>query len=443
MFCDSEEFLGKRGKVVLNITHRETFSILNLKIERIHFDSGMTLLLQPGGRSNVCSVQSWLPTGSMHDPTGQGGLAHFFEHLMFTGTQKYPEGKLDEWVEENGGQLNAATWLDWTYYHAELPTEAIFGYLEREADRLQRLSLDPQRLERERLVVLNERREQVESEPEAFLSEKLWASALADHVYGRPTIGTTDEIHALSPEDLASFYQRIYRPRNLTLAISGRFDASALIDHISHLFSEEHNDNDSKSDPPTALEYTAGFHGEYPLPMRGEKLYVGLPAPALQSKDFAALEIAHHTIMEGESGRIQRHLINEDELVVYASGFLPSLRYPSLYEMGFELRRGVKAETVLARVREQLERLHANGITQKELERARNRIELDVLEGLQTVEQRAHSIGFWETVTGDCRASETRLNQYQTLDVDTVNQCIRSWWAPSQLSWTIGRCHND
>ncbi|MGB0645609.1 MAG: M16 family metallopeptidase [Bradymonadia bacterium] len=404
----------------------------------------MTLLLQPGGRSDVCSVQSWLPTGSMHDPIGQSGLAHFFEHLMFTGTAKHPEGKLDEWVEENGGQLNAATWLDWTYYHAELPTEAIFGYLEREADRFERLSLEPTRLERERLVVLNERREQVESEPEAFLSEKLWASALGEHVYGRPTIGTTDEIKALSSEDCAAFYHRVYRPQNLTLAISGRFDSHALIEHIRHVFSQKSDNTHVITAPhPTGLHYAPGFHGEYPLSMRGEKLYLGMPAPALQSEDFAALEIAHHTIMEGEAGRIQRQLINEDELVTYASGFLPSLRHPSLYEMGFELRRGVKAETVLERVHAQFEILNANGITEKELERARNRIELDVLEGLQTVEQKAHSIGFWETVTGDCKESEARLNQYQTLDVQTVNQCIRSWWAPSQLSWTIGRCQDD
>ena len=427
----------------MNITHRERFSILNLKVERIRFDSGLTLLLQPGGRSSVCSVQSWLPTGSSHDPAGQSGLAHFFEHLMFTGTQKHPEGTLDEWVEENGGQLNAATWLDWTYYHAEMPTEAVFGYLDREADRFKNLSLEKNRLERERLVVLNERREQVESEPEAFLSEKLWAAALAHHLYGRPTIGTTEEIKAISVNDCASFYERIYRPQNLTIAVSGRFEHQPLIDHIRRVFSQGEKTPIGTTAGTPAATYTAGFHGEYSLPMRGEKLYAGLPSPALQSEDFAALEIAHHTIMEGDAGRIQRQLINEEELVTYASGFLPSLRHPSLYEMGFELRRGVKAESVLERVRTQLERLHDGGITQKELERARNRIELDVLEGLQTVEQKAHSIGFWETVTGDCRTSEKRLNQYQTLDTHRVNESIRKWWSPSKLSWTIGRCQND
>ena len=91
----------------------------------------------------------------MHDPINRSGLAHFFEHLMFTGTPRFPEGDLDHWVEENGGQINAATWLDWTYYHAELPSDSILGFIEREADRFVHLSLDPERFERERQVVLS------------------------------------------------------------------------------------------------------------------------------------------------------------------------------------------------------------------------------------------------------------------------------------------------
>ena len=83
-----------------------------------------------------------------------------------------------------------------------------------------------------------------------------------------------------------------------------------------------------------------------------------------------------------------------------------------------------------------------NGITETELERAQNRVELDVVEGLQTVEQRAHSLGFWEAVVGDCRFTQTRLSQYAALDTRTVHEAIRRWWSIDQLSWTIGRCQD-
>jgi zinc protease len=427
----------------LSITHRETFSILNLSIERVLFDSGLTLLLQPGGRAPVCSFQSWIRSGSMHDPIDRSGLAHFFEHLMFTGTSRFPDGDLDHWVEENGGQINAATWLDWTYYHAELPSESVLDFVEREADRFVHLSLDPDRFERERQVVLSERREQVEGEPESLLSEMLWSGVLPHDTYGRPTIGTTEDIGQISRQDCLDYYLNAYEPGNMIIVVSGAFEVDALVKRVAAAFPTR--DRLNLPDPTRSSDgqYCAGFKGEISLPSRGEKLYLGLPSPAVDSLDFAALEVVHHTLLEGETGRIQRHLINEAELVTYASGFLPSLMHQSLYEMGFDLRREVIAEDILELVRSHFETLFEEGISQRELDRARNRIELDVIEGLQTVEQRAHSIGFWEVVTGDCRRSATRLEQYRALDRDTVNTVIRKWWSPDRLSWTIGRCQND
>ena len=130
-------------------------------------------------------------------------------------------------------------------------------------------------------------------------------------------------------------------------------------------------------------------------------------------------------------------------MVSYASGFLPSLMHESLYEMGFDLRRNIRAEDILEQVRLHFVELCDKGITDTELERARNRIELDVIEGMQTVEQRAHSIGFWEAVTGDCKRSEVRLRQYRELDRDTIYAAFRKWCSPDQLSWTIGRCQDE
>lgn len=427
----------------MSITHRETFSILNLSVERIRFSSGLTLLLQPGGRSPVCSFQSWIRSGSRHDPIDRSGLAHFFEHLMFTGTPLFPEGDLDHWVEENGGEINAATWLDWTYYHAELPSESVLDFVAREADRFLHLSLDPERFERERQVVLSERREQVEGEPESLLSEMLWSAVLPDDTYGRPTIGTTVDIGRISRQDCLDYYCSSYGPANMIIAVSGTFESDELIERVETAFPIRHVTSQAAAPQSANGRYTAGFKGETALPSRGEKLYVGLPAPALDTLDFAALEIVHHTLLEGETGRIQRHLINEAELVTYATGFLPSLMHESLYEMGFDLRRNILAQDILEEIRTHFKTLFEDGISQKELDRARNRIELDVIEGLQTAEQRAHSIGFWEAVTGDCRRSEVRLAQYRALDQATVNAAIRKWWSPDHLSWTIGRCQND
>ena len=417
---------------------QSSFSILGLPVLRQKLPSGMTLLLQASNRAPICSIHIWVRAGSADDPNGCSGLAHFLEHLMFTGTPKHPEGQLDHWVEENGGHLNAATWLDWTYYHAELPSDLLTTFLAFEADRFQHLLLEPERLERERQVVLNERREQVEDDPETILSEQLWFRVFEGMGYGRPTIGSKDEIRQLSREDCLNYYNKAYNAANLVVSISGQFDDQAVRRIIEQQFLGL---NAQPKDTHLQLNcYTPGFHGEIAIASKAEKLYVGLPAPPLESLDHAALEIVHHTLLEGESGRLQRLLVSELEIVSYAFGFLPSLRYDSLYEMGFDLRPDASTHQLLEQLKVSLNSLIKDGITSQELERARNRIELDAIEGLQTVEQRAHSLGFWEVVVGDCRFTGTRLEQYASLTVAQVNRAIERWWGLDKMAWIIGRC---
>ena len=418
----------------------QSFQVLNLPVERIRLANGLTVLLQPGARSDVCSVHTWLRAGSAHDPLSRSGLAHFFEHLMFTGTDMVPESELDHWVEQHGGQINAATWLDWTYFHAELPSSALVPFLNKESNRFGSLLMEPERMERERSVVLAERREQVEDEPESLLSEKLWSHTLAPTGYGRPTIGYTADIKQISRNECLDFYRSACTPQNLVISISGRYDRDAVLAQIAQGFSEKGGHRFDPKNNGSEHGYTPGYKAEITLPTLGEKLYLGLPAPSVKTREFAALEILHHALLEGETGRLQRSLLNEREWVSYAFGFLPSLRHQSLYEMGFDLRRDIRAEQVLEFVKSTLDSCLNQGLTAAELERAQNRIELTSLESLQTVEQRAHAMGFWEIVCGDCAFAETRITEYQTLDLDFIQETARQWWSPDMLSWVIGRC---
>ena len=152
----------------------------------------------------------------------------------------------------------------------------------------------------------------------------LWAGALSPDTYGRPTIGTTSEIKRISRQDCLDYYARSYEPNNMIIAVSGAFDAAQLTHRIHQAFPTRGNQTSIPSVEYHSSKYAAGFHGEVRLPSRGQKLYAGLPAPGLDHSDFAALEIVHHTLLEGESGRLQRHLINESESVSYTHLTLPT-----------------------------------------------------------------------------------------------------------------------
>ena len=140
-------------------------------VERYRLHNGLVLLYLPEPRAPVFTYQTWFRVGASDERPGKTGLAHLFEHLMFKGTVQTPEGEYDRRIEEMGGRTNAATWLDWTFYHADLPAGNLGWLAALEADRLANLAVTPEAFESERKVVMNERRETVEDEPVALMSE--------------------------------------------------------------------------------------------------------------------------------------------------------------------------------------------------------------------------------------------------------------------------------
>ena len=151
-----------------------------LIVERYRWPNGLELIYQPDHGAPLLSYQTWVKVGSADEEVGSTGIAHFFEHLMFKGTERYPDGELDRLLEEVGGEVNAATWLDWTYYYVDLPSAYLERVVDVEADRLSNLRLTPEVFEAERSVVMNERRECVEDDPEGTLDELLWRHGLGD-----------------------------------------------------------------------------------------------------------------------------------------------------------------------------------------------------------------------------------------------------------------------
>ena len=206
-------------------TEQRQTSLIKFPFIRHRLDNGLVVLLQRDDRAPVVSLQTWCRAGSAVDPTGKTGMAHLFEHLMFTGTEAVPDGELDRRIEALGGRINAATWLDWTYFYIDAPAQGLSEILELEADRYQGLVLESQRVETERSVVLNERRECVDNDPDGLLTEILWAKAFDGHPYGHPTIGWESDIRDISLTDCRAHYENWYAADQTILTLTGQFDA--------------------------------------------------------------------------------------------------------------------------------------------------------------------------------------------------------------------------
>src|SRR3712207_5266536 len=176
--------------------------------------NGLEVVVIPDHRVPVATHMIWYRNGSADDPSGQSGIAHFLEHLMFKGTKRHPAGEFSKVVSGLGGQENAFTSFDYTAYFQRVAREHLGTMMEFEADRMENLLIEESVVAPERDVVLEERRMRVETDPAAQLSEAMAASLFLHHPYGTPIIGWMHEIEGLNREHALSYYRHFYTPEN-------------------------------------------------------------------------------------------------------------------------------------------------------------------------------------------------------------------------------------
>ncbi|MEZ4473371.1 MAG: pitrilysin family protein [bacterium] len=408
----------------------ETFQRAGTTVERYRLHNGLVLLYLPEPRAPVFTYQTWFRVGASDERPGKTGLAHLFEHLMFKGTVQTPEGEYDRRIEEMGGRTNAATWLDWTFYHADLPAGHLGWLAALEADRLANLAVTPEAFDSERKVVMNERRETVEDEPAALMSETLWATALTEHPYSRPTIGWMADIEGLTLADCQAFRKTWYAPDNAVLVVAGDVPRAELLATVAEAYGDLIPGHAVRAKTTREASRKSPIHKELSLPVTTERLMVAWQSPAATDADHPTLEVLNELLFEGDSGRLHRALITEGELASGHFAFVPEFRDPGLYEVGVELRPGKTAAQAEEVVLASLAKLAADGITEAELEKARNRLETRFWRHQQTVQQRAQGLGHWEVTAGDFRHAFSVADRLAAVTREDVQRFARERLVP-------------
>ena len=200
---------------------------LSIKLWRL--DNGLTLLGLRDTAAPVVSYHTWFDVGSRHERAGERGMAHFFEHLMFLGTERNPFGLFDRKLEEVGAESNAATWLDFTSYHENLPAAELPLVVELESDRLAHLDVSPEQIDSEREVVLSEYRDRLVDDVLGRARAKLYRLAFPNHPYGHPTLGVPEDLRAAGKAEVQAFHRRFYHAANTTLVVVGDYEEEALL----------------------------------------------------------------------------------------------------------------------------------------------------------------------------------------------------------------------
>ena len=193
----------------------------DIQVSQFTLKNGLQVVVIPDHRAPVVTQMLCYRVGGTDDPMGLSGLAHFFEHLMFKGTKKVPEGELSKTVARNGGQDNAFTTHDYTAFYEQIAKDRLPIVMTLEADRMANLDLSEKNVDTEREVVLEERHMRIDSNPTAQLQEQMAAALYLSNPYGRPVIGWTEEIRRIGRAQAIDYYTHHYAPNNATLIVAG------------------------------------------------------------------------------------------------------------------------------------------------------------------------------------------------------------------------------
>ena len=314
-----------------------------LKVRMHRLDNGLKVILLRDPAAPVFAYQTWFAVGSRHEKEGTTGIAHLFEHLMFNQTEHLAPGEFDRRLESVGGETNAATWVDWTYYRDNLPQSELELAVRLESDRMAHLVLGHDQVESEREVVANERRFRVEDDVDGFLSEELYKVAYTSHPYHWPTIGWMKDIQAITIDDCRAFYRTYYAPNNATVVVVGDIDESRTLSLIEKYYgklpSQELPPEHTVAEPPQLKELRASWD----KPVSADKLRIGYKAPPLTHTDYVVLEMLSEILFGGNSSRLYRKLVPDTEIASSAHAGLAPFRDPGLYEISVSLQRGHSA----------------------------------------------------------------------------------------------------
>jgi zinc protease len=360
----------------------------------VQLDNGLRVVLAQVGTKPIVAAQVWYGVGSADEVAGKTGIAHFLEHLMFKGTTRHPEGVFDRALERLGGDTNAATWLDWTYYKVKLPTAHLPRLLDLEADRMLSLVLGEEGFRAEKDVVKNERLLRVENDPNGYAEERFFLSFFGDHPYGQPTIGHLADIDGLSRDDVLEYYRRHYAPANAVLVLAGGFDEAAALAEVQETFGVLPGGVRRDRKRLLGLEARrAQERVDLELPVAQARLLVGYPSPRKFARESVVGSFVCDLLLGARSAPLHRRVVTEEELAVYASGWLGALHLPSMLQIEWLLSEPEVEGRVLEILAEEVQRLEAGEPSDDELEGARNRIRMSMLGVLQNAEAVAGLLG--------------------------------------------------
>ena len=406
---------------------------LETGLTRKVLDNGLTAVIKESHRAPVVAVQVWVKAGSAYEDDAQAGITHLIEHMIFKGTKKRGPGILARTVESLGGTINAYTSYDYTVYHCVVPANHLDIALDVLDDAVFHSSFDPDELEREKKVVLEEMRMR-DDRPRVMLAEDLMKISYRRYPYRRPIIGYEKTVMSFTRDDIISYMNVRYRPCNISVVVAGDVDSAQALSKIREYFGKEKRSSCKPSIFPEEAPQTTDRYNIRRMECQEGYLAVSFSGiPGFTGEDVPALDLLSAYLSNGESSHLVSILKNRLQLVhsIHASAFTP--RGPGLFEITANIDPN-KTRQVLVRLFSELFSLKDAEITAKELKRARTQVLTDFIYSQETMEGEARKLGVFQTLAGDAYSEQEYLARIRQVTAGDIKKVCRKYFNPNTIN---------
>lgn len=412
-------FLGFQASAQMNKIEFEEFTL----------DNGLHVILHQDKSTPIVCVSVMYHVGSKNENPDKTGFAHFFEHLLFEGTENIGRGEYDKYVENAGGTLNANTSNDRTYYFEILPSNQLEMGLWLESERMLHAIVAEEGIETQREVVKEERRQRIDNQPYGSVVQESMKRAFKTHPYRWPVIGSMEHLNAAEEKDYVNFYKDFYVPNNAVISIAGDLDYDVTMGLVAKYFGgipkgTKEIYRPSIVEAPLGGEVRDTIYDNIQLPAVVQTYRI----PAQGTPDFYAVSMLSQLLSQGQSSRFYKSLVDEKQVAIQAGSFPFNLEDPGVTLAFGITNMGVEPDAVEAAMDEEIKKVQDELIGEKEFQKLKNQVENDFISGNSRVAGVAESLANYHMYYGDADLINNELDRYLAVTREDIQRVAQQYF---------------
>ncbi len=403
--------------VILIITQIKPAMAQKIAYEEYDLPNGLHVILHEDHTAPVVTVGVMYHVGAKDEKPNRTGFAHFFEHLLFEGTENIPRGKWMEIVSSHGGQNNANTTDDRTYYYEVLPSNNLALGLWMESERMRHAVINQVGVDTQNEVVKEEKRLRYDNRPYGHFLEAIKDNVFTKHPYKHTTIGKMADLDAASLDEFKAFYHKYYIPNNATLVVAGDIDKSKTKKLIEKYYSTIPKGADIKREkiiePPIEKERQAVY---YDKNIQKPAIMQAYLTPSMKERDAYALDLISKYLSSGKSSVLYKKLVDQDKKALSVGAFnLSQEDYGTYIIFAIPLNDEVSLDELSQDIDTEIAKLQNQLISEKDYQKLLNKIENDYVNSNTSMQGIAHNLAQYNVLYGDTDLINKELNIYKNI----------------------------